>query len=265
MDTFEFQIQIHGQQAGSRQEVSPLTLSIRDLAELLVPLQDALTKMAPDADLGGLAPLALVGQVETASAALTVRIPCALEPAAATLTSAAATGDWTGVPAAAHDALRSLSKWLARRRWRMRFLPDGSHGIRAAEISPDFPVPERIAPSEAHELTTVHGVLLVVGGVDETKFGRLRLLDGRVIPLALDEATARQLAPLLFEEVCLQGLATWDTANMRIVRFQVERLADYRATGPREAFAALREVVGDVFDELDPLEYQRHVRQGGDG
>lgn len=263
MDTVEFHIQIHGEQPDSGREVSPETLSFKDLAELLVPVQDALTKMALDAELDGLAPFKLVGEAKTASADLTARIPASIQSAAATLTSAVASGDWSEVPKDAHSEIYNLSKVLARRNWRMRFLPSGTEGIVAAEISPERPVAEPTAPTQVQELTSIYGELLVVGGVDATKYGRLRLFDGRVIPLDLSEAIAKQLAPRLFEEVCLEGVATWNTVTMRITRFKVARVTEYRATDPREAFAALRDAVDGAFDEIDPIVYQRRVRHGG--
>lgn len=262
MDAVEFHIQLHGEHPATGEDISPGTLSVSDLLKLLAPLEAAITATSKD-DLQGRPALALVGTARTASADLGLRSYAGA--AVAEVTAAIAEKDWRRLPHEAQTKLHAFSKAIGGRGWRCMFQPNGTPGIREAEISPQHPVPQP-ATARVEELTTTYGVLTAVGGADPTKWGHLQPIDGaELVHLKFDEQMAKQLADRLFEEVGLEGIATWDTASWSIVSFQVERLLPYRATDARTAFDELREAVGDAFDDVDPLEYQHRIRHGDDG
>lgn len=79
------------------------------------------------------------------------------------------------------------------------------------------------------------------------------------------EEMAMALASRLYQDVALEGTATWDPDTWRLRSFRVVRLLDFAAVSPMAAFHELAAAAGDAWDGVDALEFVRSSREGGAG
>src|SRR5690606_25585541 len=112
--------------------------------------------------------------------------------------------------------------------------------------------------------TAVYGTLIRVGG--KAPRARLELADGQAISVNLSLEMARRLAPSLYTEVGLAGVAQWDVETGQIVSFSAETILDFRPQPATDVFARLAEVAGpDAWKEVDDVvKAVAAMRNGGD-
>lgn len=129
-----------------------------------------------------------------------------------------------------------------------------------AEIRPGEGVPRKYLIGE----TAVYGTLIRVGG--KAPRARLELADGQAISVNLSLEMARRLAPSLYTEVGLAGVAQWDVETGQIVSFSAETILDFRPQPATDVFARLAEVAGpDAWKEVDDVvKAVAAMRNGGD-
>ncbi|MCC7494129.1 MAG: hypothetical protein IT204_17350 [Fimbriimonadaceae bacterium] len=256
MDQVEVVLRLSGNLRGSGQEPTPLTVTVGDLAKILVPFERAIVAAAGGGR--GLG-LALLGH-EAGSSRPRLAVPAALLPGLRAVCRAAVEGAGTGLPPKATRALAQLRRQSARLGVAVTLVGEPTAGLPEVCLAdPAAPPP----PAELTEQTTVYGRLLAIGGAGPRKHATLALREGGNLHVALDETLARQLAPRLFEVVALEGRAVWDLGTWTLRRFQAELVLPYTETAASAAFEALREVVGDAFAGIDPDAWIRQVRGGG--
>lgn len=254
MDTIrnrEFGLDIQGE------NVSPSTVTVRDLFDVLKNLEEAIaitareTGARPDDDLN----LSLVS-VSDGSDELTLAVSDRMFRAAERVTNSLATGDYDRIPMRARPALWRLWKKAESTSWAFRFRPDGN-GIASAEISPTF---ELFRPAEVSGRTVLYGKLDRFGGENRPTAG-LILFSGEKVTVGLkDRDFAKQLEGYLFETIGLEGEAKWNTERWELSDFRADRLLEYTHVGVKEAFDVLAQAAGNRWDDIDPEEYVRTSR-----
>ena len=130
-----------------------------------------------------------------------------------------------------------------------------------AEIRPGEGVPRKCLTGE----TAVYGTLIRVGGKEPR--ARLELDNGQTISVDLSMEMARQLAPSLYRDVGLVGVAQWDVETGEIVAFSAETILDFRPQPIMDVFRRLAEVAGhDAWQGVDDVvKAVAAMRDGGDG
>jgi hypothetical protein len=97
-----------------------------------------------------------------------------------------------------------------------------------------------------------------------TPKAEIRLLKGGTLLYPrLSQAVAKDLAQRLYEDVVLEGRATWRTDTWEVVDFRVDSVSPFRTAPPHEAFEALAEVAEGRWDEEDAVEYVHCLRGSG--
>lgn len=121
-----------------------------------------------------------------------------------------------------------------------------------AALTPDTTVD---APAEAvfiTGMTTRYGELLRIGG--NPPLARIRFVDGQATSCPVDSTDlARQMAKRLYETIGVRGKGEWQVDSMKLVRFSVEELTEYRQTSLTKAFESLREVAEEHYQKIDDV------------
>jgi hypothetical protein len=182
-------------------------------------------------------------------------------PALGEITGAISSGDYTTINSRTHEELYNISKWTARRRVALEFEGDDRLGISPATISRKHPVPPPSAPKfKVDGVTTAWGYLLQAGG----KKPRVALLfpDGEKVILTADEVIAKELGQRLYEDVGIEGVATWSVPGWRMVSFRATRVLDYQPqrTDLVQTFKDLAQASEGRWNDVDAESYVRELR-----
>jgi hypothetical protein len=110
--------------------------------------------------------------------------------------------------------------------------------------------------------TTIQALCLRVGGVQPKAELRLPNRE-KLLHAELTAEVARQLAQRLYEEVILEGRATWNVDPWEVEAFRVNRVTTYRKTDAVLAFKELSEAARGSWDEVDALSYVHGLRSDG--
>ena len=177
------------------------------------------------------------------------------------ISDAVATSRYDGLPPKAVEALAAISKQAEKNSWVAQIIPGASNIIKAAEISADNPVPAYTEPF-VHGFTTLIGQLLRVGGAEpkaeiRDEFGNLHFI-------RIDTETAKALAVRLYEEISIDGEATWNTDTWEIIKFKVNQVNDYRPFNLVAAFEELSKRVQGAWDDVDVEAYFKTERSEND-
>jgi hypothetical protein len=111
--------------------------------------------------------------------------------------------------------------------------------------------------------TTVYGTVERVGGKTKPKV-HVRIGEGEKIIVEVGEERARDLAGHLYDDVYLEGEAVWLMESGKIESFELEKIIESDTGGLSEGLNKLSEVVGEDYDNVDPIEFTRRIR-GSEG
>ena len=232
--------------------VSPETVRATDLAEFVTLIEDAILAADPGAkspDRLDEAKVSLV-RIEEGSNKLTFAVMLATMPIVATLCEAIASGSFERMPRASHQKFHEISKQAASRHWDVEFVADTAQHIPTAVISAERPVS---APASLIivEPTMIWGRLMRVGGAKPR--GELRLLDGDLLYFDLTTEMAKELGDRLYEEICVEGDATFEAGSRKLVGFKATRVTAYAPgkTPILETFREIARITKGCWDEVD--------------
>ncbi|MBI5153624.1 hypothetical protein HZA57_00170 [Candidatus Poribacteria bacterium] len=87
-------------------------------------------------------------------------------------------------------------------------------------------------------------------------------LGGQLIQAEATEALARELGAHLYEEVAVEGEATWNARTWEIENFRVLGVHPFAPSDPVSAFEQLQQASAGTWDRVDAREYVNAVRYG---
>jgi len=111
--------------------------------------------------------------------------------------------------------------------------------------------------------TVLYGEVKRAGGIEPTV--EFQTVDGRTLYCPTTANIAIQLGKMLYQAVALKGDAKWDVDTFEVQDFVIREVVGYRKIPLHEAFESLREVVGNVFDQIDDVnQFVAELRNNGD-
>lgn len=131
--------------------------------------------------------------------------------------------------------------------------PDRSREGVVARIEPETYKKLEAAHTVAGS-ATVFGDLLRIGGATRPKCVLRPNNQKELVYCGLSQALARQLAPMLYRRVVLEGEARWLRTTWNIVAFRVARIVPYRKRDLSEARKALRKAGAARWDKIPDSE-----------
>jgi hypothetical protein len=247
-------------------DVSPDTVRASDLAEFLVHFEKAVLEtvlarkdITPEVAEHELI-ISLVA-IEQGSDALTFVLTGEAMSGVSLLSQAHLSHDYSGISPKAQDALHRISTQASKNSWNVEFVKDERHNIQETIISEDDPVPPpNIVTAQGD--TTIYGRLMRVGGVSPRAM--LAMPDGSYLYIDLTETMAVTLASKerLYQDVGIEGTATWRVDTWELMHFKAKRITDYQPHKNNlvRSFESLAEVAGDRWKDIDIEQFIAEMR-----
>jgi hypothetical protein len=254
MDISRFKITISGP------GVLPETTRASDLAKLLINIETAISETAitKGVEIGEEDIISLTG-IDKSSNKLTFAVTSLLLlSSAASVSEAVETKKYEKLPRKAHEALYEASKQVVPRNWKIKFVEDRQLGIKGGTISEENQVPPAPPIKYVEGTTTIYGRCIRVGGIEPK--AEIRLYQGEALYIKLSEMMAKELAKSLYEEVCIEGRAKWNTEDWTLKEFEGVRVTKFKATDLVTAFKNLATASKGKWDGVDAMEYVKALR-----
>ena len=130
-----------------------------------------------------------------------------------------------------------------------------------ATITPSTELPEVTSISGE---TTLYGEITRVGGADSKNPKiQFKTIDGELIYCNTSKLLAEIAGTKLYKQVGLIGIARWNAETFEVEEFFVTAISEYEHSSPAEAFSALSEQFGSMFDSIqDVSSFVEAVRYG---
>lgn len=236
----------------------PETVSASDLADFIEHVERLLISYAKSEglELSSDAAVSLVG-VGEGSNALTFAAQVEVMPGYVAVAHAINENDYSNLPDETYKNLYEMVE-LSRKKNRGLELLDASQSI-SASIQPGKSIDPPLSPIKIGGSTTIVGRCLRVGGVEPKAEIRVTK-DQKLLHVAISENIARELAKRLYEEVILDGQATWNAETWEIEDFKVAGVQAYIKRPPSEAFKKLSETTEGRWDGVDAIKYVNSLR-----
>ncbi|MCX5638244.1 MAG: hypothetical protein NTX52_11220 [Planctomycetota bacterium] len=245
--------------------VLPETTRASDLAALLINIEKAISETGrfQGVRITEDEIISLVG-VDRSSNKLTFAVASILVSSVAMVSEVVETNTYERLPRQAHEALYEVSKQAVSHDWEVRFNKNVSLGIREATISKEKQIPPAPPTPYIEGTTSIYGRCIRVGGVRPKAEIQPYLYQGEILYITVSEAMAKELAKSLYEDVCIEGKAKWNTEDWTIAEFEGRRISEFRATDPVTAFQKLGEAAGGRWDGIDAIGYVKALRSEGE-
>lgn len=245
--------------------VQPDVVPARELAELIIATEEAISSIALHRNPGLNPDEIVVGlvQVENKSLGLSFASssPDVVGSAFQEMATSITRRSFAGLPTKSVRGLRVLAEFSSTHNCRAQFW-NGDTAAREplAEMDVGF---ELFLPEE-HFIrgeTVIYGRVERVGGVDPKV--RVRLSEHEVVSCRLDEDLAIELGTHLYAEVGLRGQATWDAKDHSLAYFRVEEILPFENKGAAAAALVLNDAARGAYDAVkDVPGFVRRLREG---
>ena len=236
----------------------PETVSASDLADFIEHVEKALVSYAKaeGLELNTDAAVSLVG-VGEGSNELTFAAQVGVMPGVVAVASAIIDHDYSRLPSETYRNLYEMVELSRKRNWGLELL-DANQNI-SASIKPGEAIDPPPGPIRVSGSTNILGRCLRVGGVEPKAEIRVTK-DQKLLHVAISEDIARELAKRLYEEVILDGQATWNAETWEIEDFKVAGVQPYIKRLPSEAFNKLSEATEGRWDGVNAIKYVNSLR-----
>ena len=236
----------------------PETVSASDLADFIEHVEKALVAYAKAEGLqvSTEAAVSLVG-VGEGSNALTFAAEDGIMPGVVAVAQAMWHNHYSELPEETHENLYKMVELSTKRDWGIEL--SGEDLDITASIEPGQIIEPPSRPVNIVGSTSILGRCLRVGGVEPKAEIRV-IKDSKLLHVAISEDIAKELAKRLYEEVILEGKATWNAVTWEIEDFKVMSIQPYSKRLPSEAFNQLAEIAKGHWDDIDAVRYVEKLR-----
>jgi hypothetical protein len=242
-------------------DVRPGTVSSREIADVIVAVEEMLVAIALRDDPDSQAEDLLVGLVSVSEGSLKLGFDSPKRrPVVAALglvTAAVLSGNFTPLPNKSVDSLRVLSSFSKRHQGEVH-LGAGSTEVPEAIVRPELVLPERAL---VRGTTTIHGRVIRVGGRRPRVM--IETLSGATVYSDASPEIAKELAGQLYEMAAMDGTAVWDPDQWALEEFRIEEFRPYGTASHAETLEALTRELGPYYQDIDDVAgYVRSLRAG---
>lgn len=180
-------------------------------------------------------------------------------PAISRISQSLASQSFQSLARSTWQALYEMSQITKRRSWGLRVCGNPALSIQEAVVPAGSEVPPPEDLPAITGITSLRARVIRAGGAKPK--AELRVPNrSSLLYVDVSEADARFLGQRLYEQVVLEGVATWDSETWAVREFSVTRVTAYRPGGVGDAFRALAEVSGGVWDQVDAFDFVRKIR-----
>jgi len=253
MQTVSIQLKIDGD------NVRPETVALKDLFEILEALEGAILAVAGTVPTGTTPPLALI-TVKDGSDELGLALDERLVPAWSRISECRKHNTLHELPKEACKNLYKISAVTANNKWSVDVTSKSKLNVVPFHVSHLSPI-EEIPQKTVSGQSTIYGRCVTVGG-RKPKVWLEVTESNSPLAIRITESMAREISGRLYELVGLEGSATWNSVDLSLVSFRATRLVKYKPLPIPEAFKALADSHGEVWEGIDVEKYVHNIRYG---
>lgn len=240
--------------------IKPDKIRSKELAELIASYEDAIASILVHENPELSKDTITVSLVAIGKSSIGLQFLPNLEeltfPAASRIAKSISRNDYSDLPHHAVESLRSISSFTKRHGCDAEFRAVNGESKVEATLHPTTVIPT--TPKLIGE-TILYGEVKRVGGASPRVM--ITTLEGDTVYCDLSEALAIELGHRLYTDVGLKGKATWNAKTLELDAFVVESITDYSSISAPDAFAELRDLIGDDFADIEDVqEYVTSLR-----
>lgn len=245
-------------------DLKPQVLRAKELADIIenfeASITAAVTALDPTIKREQVAVALIAVNDQSVGLSFAPNLPDLTYPAAFRIADAFATERFVGLPEAVLSPLRWLVRFVRQRGCIAEMkIARGTQTI-AVSITPQTRI-QTFAPVDGE--TILYGQVIRAGGVDPKV--ELKPPTGKALFCSTTEEIAVQLANRLYQQVSVQGCATWDQETLEIKEFRITKVLSYTKKPLTQAFKLLKESAQGAFDSIEDVnQYVTTVRYGED-
>ena len=244
-------------------DLKPSTLKARELGELIAAFESAVVAVvrAHDSDIQADQIMVPLVSVEDGSIGLEFRpnLPEYTYRAASEIVEAFVHNAFQVLPISALQSLKTITRFVRRH---------GCEAVIGVKVKGQTKVSGVITPSTRIETmfriegeTDLYGQVMRVGGVEPRV--ELKTIQGDTLYCDTTEQIAVQMGEILYQEVSVHGVATWDFDTLKIRDFEIQSFSPTKDTPLTETFRAFHESVGTYLDDIEDVEgWVTAIREG---
>ncbi len=173
------------------------------------------------------------------------------------------THDPQKLPDSAIKELKELTDKNISKNRNFTIQENNSIGLKSVKISSENPLPEPAALKEIRGHTAIFGKCVRVGGATNTK-ASIILNNKKLLIIELSVELAKEIGRHLYEDIVVEGTATWNAKDWSILRFRATSLTKYRITDSEESFATLARMSDGTWDDVDAEDFVNSLRYDSD-
>jgi len=234
-------------------DIAPGLIRSRELADVITAVEEMITAVVERDNPDIKAEQIRVGLSAISSGSFIMEFTPNLEaltlPAAEAVMSAIGSQRFDKLPGKTITALRTIHGFTQRHDATTEFRTLNGKSVLLAEITPQTKIPE---PVRVTGETILYGDVLRVGGAEPKVMFR-SISDNDLVFCVGTQEIILEAALHLYKRVGLRGDAVWDLETMKIEKFRIQEILNYEDVGLVQAFAELREVVGEYFDTIEDV------------
>lgn len=245
----------------SGENIIPENISNKELADLLVSVEDSLLNIImsqhPDVNPDDI----VIGLIEVQEGSAKFRfssnLPALALSAFTALSLSITNNDLSSLPHQTAKSVRKIHEFTVKRNCNAEFRSDINSITPLATLSPasELSVPDY---ASVNGETTIYGKIERVGGVKPKVL--LRLNNNRLLSCDVSEDIAKKMGNKLYSWVGVSGKAKWNTQNLDIDAFHIEKINDYGETTALSAFESLSDLIGSYWNGVDAIDAVEKLR-----
>lgn len=246
----------------SGSSIKPDSLKASELAELIVAYENSIMSVVARDNKEINQEEAFISLVEVQEASAHFKFkPKAkgvIFAAALAINAALNSNSLESLPYKSVDSLQKIWNFTKRRNCTAEFT---GNNLPTAKVTPEVEI--RINDEFFHKgETTLYGVIERVGGAVPKV--RVKLDDGAIIYVEVNQVVAKELAHRLYETVGIKGLATWRKEDFTVEDFKIDEVLPFNDTQNADAVHDLKDTVGKYWDDInDPESFLQELRYTG--
>lgn len=241
--------------------ILPENLRAGDLADLIKNFESAIVSTALKNNSKLKKEDVVIGLVGIKRGSITLELVPQLSsivyPSFQEITYALNNSDYSNLPQNAVDGLREITTFARKHHCEIDFGEQNGKLDVWATLTSETVVNQTYLISGR---TTIYGIVLRVGGADPAVW--LRLPDGESLICKTNISFAKRLAEKLYSWVGLEGIAKWNSGNLKVEEFEIKEITEYENESTYKAFKELESLIGPYYREIDnPDQYIYDLRE----
>lgn len=243
----------------SGDNITPESISIRELTELLTNLENSITAISQIQSKNKLTDTFTLISIKSGSASYELKYPEQYNDSTRIVLNAISNNKINELLPKCIEGIKKIYEFTKRKICKINIKIKDTEPLEAT-IDSSMEINE---PSSyiLQGDTTIYGIVERVGGATGPKVS-IRLSNNKTITCSIDENIAKELGKRLYMWVGILGKATWNINDYTIESFDIKGITEYNGGSIIEGFKELSEIAGKYWDGVEAIQTVKKIRSG---